>query len=379
MAVALAINQWLYRRERAAFIAEADPARSMWGPLHHLTPALVIAGFLIGSTPTILYMATLNQEFWVHPTSLDLFSLIDRLRSTMWTEVGPMLDILSLDSYQADASAYGNPTTIRTYFYLGMYGLGSYALVRRFLKPDHPLERTGIVFFLLLGALVLFFRAGMPRNLSSLSPRFIVPIVLPASVLFGMAFHELATTVGGSAKASLAGRIGALVLAAVSLAAFVGSWREAPAVEIDVKSGHRVYALEIVEALREHDVRRAYIEYRPGSDQLGWVPLGWELMFASRNEIRFHWATYDDRLFGRLDEDAYGWDEYYLYSPDLKVRLEEFDFDPAIEAGPGFQAADYRVIALPENYKPHRGWLPWSPRGDGNYTAGPMPDFSRRP
>lgn len=375
LAAALLFPYRVWRRERAEFVARADPSLSPWEALHHLAPAVVVTGFVIGSLPTVVYMATLRQEFWVHPTSLDLFSLIDRLRSSLWTEVGPMLDILRLDSFEAGSGQYGSPTSPRTYFYLVMYLLGGYALVRRFQRPRYPLERLGILFFLLFGFLVLFFRAAMPRNLSSLSPRFVMPLVLPASLLFGFAFHELAASVGEAGKRPKARMLARGVLSVVSLLVFLGSWREAPRVELDLKSGHRAYVLEIVKALRKHDVRRAYIEYTPGLDQGVSVPLGWELMHASRNEIRFHWATFDDRLFGRLDEDAYGWEEYYLYQPGRGVELDTFDPTADLEAGSGFDAADYRVVPLPEAYLPHRGWLPWSPRGDGNYTAGPLPEF----
>lgn len=365
----------VWRRERAEFVARADPSVSAWEPLHHLAPVIVAGGFILGSIPTLVYMTTLKQEFWVHPTSLDLFSLVDRVRSTLWTEVGPMLDILTLDSFEAESGRYGNPTSPRTYFHLLMYLLGGYALVRRLLRPKLRFERQGIAFFLMIGFLVLFFRAGMPRNLSSLSPRFVMPIVLPASLLFGLGFQELVASVGEAGKRPLARLLAGGTLSVISVTVFLWSWRDAPQVEMDLKSGHRTYALEIVDALREHDVQRAYIEYRPGSDQRGWVPLGWELMYASHEDIRFHWATVDDRLFGLLDEDIYSGDEFYMYRPGQNVRLEEFEWRPEIEAGPGFDAADYRVVPLPENYAPHRGWLPWSPRGDGNYTAGPMPQF----
>lgn len=365
IAVPAFILPWrAYRRERAEFIVRADPAISPWEPLHHFAPALVILGFLLGSVPSFIYMSTLELEFWVHPTAFDPLATFERLRSTLWTEVGPMLDIVRLDSYDAELGDYRSPTTLRTYLYLLVFGIGAYAMFVRYRRPHKRHERRGIAFFLLLAALVLLFRSALPRNLSEISPRFVMPLMLPLSVLFGMAIEELRVSLAPPARPPALRALATLAIGAVMLAAFLASWREAPAVELDLKSGHRTYVVDLVETLREQEVRRAYIEYHSGSHQKGWIPLGWELMHASRMEIRFNWATAADRLFNLLDEDAYGWNEYYLFLPDLRNRPGDFKLGEA-EFAPGFDAGEYRVIRLPENYLPHGGWLPWSPRGNG--------------
>jgi hypothetical protein len=355
---------WIrYRTQRAEFVARADPALSPWGALQQFSPGIVVLGFIAGSIPTIFHMATLTTEFWVHPTALDLPSLIDRLRSTLWIEVGPMLDLLRLDSFDNLTGAYENPATLRTYFYLLLYGLGAYALFARFRRPASRDERIGVVFVIGFALIVMLFRAALPRNPNSLSPRFVMPMIIPAAIVLGLAFRELVVSLTASTRRPWATRAASIGLGAVCIAMFALSWRDAPPVPIERASGHRTYALEIVEALRNNNVRRVYIEYRPGADQEGWIPLGWELMHASHNEIRFHWATFDDRLYGLLDEDAYGWDEWYMYRTDERSRPETVPSGDLIELAPGFEVANYRVIRLPEGYTPHRGWLPWSPRG----------------
>lgn len=362
-AAALLVERALFRREHAAFVERADPALSPWGALQRHSPALVVLGFVLGSVPSIWYMATLDHEFWVHPTGIDLVSLLDRLSATFWTEVGPMLDLLRAESFDRAADAYTSPATVRSYFYILIYGMGGYALFRRFQRPDSARSRIGVVYVVGLAGIVVFLRAALPRNLSEFSPRFVIPVILPASIVFGLAIQELIASIAPAA-ASVALRRGAgLALGAVCVGMFALSWREAPAVELDLRSGHRKTIMAIARALEQNGVRRLYIEYRPGSDQRGWVPMGWELMYATRNEVRLHWATLDDRLWGLLDEDDYGWDEYYMYQKDLKVRQVEAPSGPIIEDAPGFEVEGYRVIRLPEGYAPHRGWLPWSPRG----------------
>lgn len=357
----------LYLSERAAWVAAAVADVSPWIAVQRLSPCLFALGFVLGNAPALFYLARLDEEFWIARTFLDLPGIAGNLRSVFMMEIASMLDLTRpLDwTDPADQEIWS-----LTAVHLGLYALGGLLLIEKLLRPAQKNERIGAVVILGFTGVLLTLRVAFPRHTPWTEPRFIVPLFITTSVMLGLVantFVQTLTATNSSKRTPIAAVLSLLIVLG-SLGLWGTSWRRAVAYETDPATGHRVLALAVAETLEANGIQRLYIEYAPGAGPTGWIPFGWELTYASAMRLRLHWGTFDDRLWGHVDESRYGRNHHFMYVEDARSRDVGSAPQEVLDELPGFSVRGYRIVPLPPKYTPKGGW-----RGEQRGTMPELP------
>lgn len=309
-------------------------------------PHALMGAFLLGLSPALLYLATLDWEFFLPPNPLLLRDLGSRLASLFMMEGANMLELTRSETFGSNMQVL----TARTPFLFAAYALAAYASVRTLFRPSSPDARLGVALFLLAAASLILLNVLAPRPASWLRPRFLVPLFGPLSVAFGIAASMILAPLR-SAEPRPAGVVGGVALVAGALALWLPGWRELPVEPLVWPSGHRAVATRLVAELEARHIERATF---PRASYH--VFYGYEYQFVARLRIRFCKGDLGDRMDRVLDESRFGgtlWmivpfgEAYPWLSPDdpSPAALED-----ALSRAGGFRSDHYICFPVDESH-----------------------------
>ncbi|MCH8332468.1 hypothetical protein IIC65_00895, partial [Candidatus Sumerlaeota bacterium] len=325
-----------YRTERAGAPLAQEP-------LQHMSPLLLIGGFLVGYAPALLYLVVLRDEFWVAPTDFQFRDFWTRMVTMMRLEVSSLLEIPPPVDLKSIAVFLISLT---------IYSTGLYVLLRKLFGPDHPRERVGAVYYLTLLLTIIMlnvlFRESHPTAVDS--PRFMVPAFVVTSVGLGLVANQLVGPLRNRTDA--AGRVGFPALCVLLVACSLFWWGSralnVQPQEMSWPSGHRKVTLDVLAALNERGIQRVRL---PTSTK--YHLFAYELQHAGRLKIRFNRGLVSDRLEGFVDEDKYGGRLYMLNErgPPERAFLPGLDLQgatPDTNAVPpgGFRVRYFNVYPI---------------------------------
>lgn len=297
-----------------------------------LAPAMSLLGFFLASLPTIYYLATVKEEFWVPGYTLNLSRFFARVVDTFLLEIAGFIEIVR---YGQDLPSYVGIGPW-TYAALVIYGLGSVLAIRAFIRPSHPNIRFGLSFMAVLALSVVIFNVIAPRSTSLEKPRFVFPFMLSASVVLGCLASYLIEAIRDerpNAKWIRRGISGFIVCGALVL--WGSNWISMRPVEMDLSSGFEQENVEIVRALEENGVHRAMLHYNTD-----FMLLGHNLMFMSRMKIRFNELAITDRFIGLFEPGDFPGPLHAMVMNPQEAEMGERIAD-------GFLAGPFLVYPLP--------------------------------
>lgn len=334
------------------FAARRELARAAGDPegrrraLLRAVPFGIAGGFLVGTSPALVYLIGLRETFFLPPNPPQLEGFFSRLGTMFMMEFAAMLEI----TRPAEPGSNAQVVDFATFANFCACAVAAYATGRAVVRPSGPGDRAGAGFFVLLAVCLVGLNVGAPRAVDWLRPRFLVPAFLTTSVGFGLAARDAlaAVAVGGAA----ARRAGAIAIGIGAFAVWEPIWAAQPAEAMHWPSGHRALAVEIVRELERRGARRATVPRASAH-----VIFAYELQFVARLEIRLNKGDLGDRMGNVLDESRYGGPLYMIAPASVADRWlgSGFDLDLArrrAEERGGFAAGHFVVFPLADDESP---------------------------